>query len=552
MMMPKRSMIKKKAAPSTASSKSSKTPELADFIEKRDYAGAAALLDFQRQAGDESDDTLKWLAYASVHSGDFRKALEMYSTLEKESSDPPEELPLWKACCHFYLGEYTEAEAAAKEGPKCSLQNRILMHTAHKQNDESALMQYHQSLTNSTDDQLSLAAVHYLRGHYTEATDIYKRLVLEHRDDIALNVYVAMCYYKLDYYDVSMELLGVYLPQHPDSAIAVNLKACNSFRLYNGKAAAAELKILSDAGRNIEDDDLIQHNLVVFKQGANALQVLPPLLDFIPEARLNLVIYYLRNDEVQEAYKLLKSMEPSTPQEYILKGVVSASIGQSTGSNEHIKMAQQYFQLVGASASEADTIPGRQCMASCFFLLKQFDDVNIYMKSIKTYMASDDSFNWNHGIALAATKQYKEAEEALLQVQNESFRHEYTYLSWLARCHIQNGKPRLAWELYLKMDSSNESFNLLQLIANECYSTGAYFYSAKAFDVLERLDADPEYWEGKRGACVGVFQQVIAGDERTEALAEILNLLNSTTNPQVEYLTQVMKKWCNEKGIDIM
>ena len=62
-------------------------------------------------------------------------------------------------------------------------------------------------------------------------------------------------------------------------------------------------------------------------------------------------------------------------------------------------------------------------------------------------MASDDSFNWNHGIALAATKQYKEAEEALLTVSSERFRHEYCYLSWLARCHIQNGKPRLAWEL---------------------------------------------------------------------------------------------------------
>ena len=38
---------------------------------------------------------------------------------------------------------------------------------------------------------------------------------------------------------------------------------------------------------------------------------------------------------------------------------------------------------VGASASECDTIPGRQCMASCFFLLKQFDDVNIYLSSVK-------------------------------------------------------------------------------------------------------------------------------------------------------------------------
>ena len=61
----------------------------------------------------------------------------------------------------------------------------------------------------------------------------------------------------------------------------------------------------------------------------------------------------------------MKDLEPTTPQEYILKGVVNASIGQSSGSREHLKMAQQFFQLVGASASECDTIPGRQCMV-CF------------------------------------------------------------------------------------------------------------------------------------------------------------------------------------------
>ena len=32
-----------------------------------------------------------------------------------------------------------------------------------------------------------------------------------------------------------------------------------------------------------------------------------------------------------------------------------------------------------------------------------------------------------------------------------------------------NGKARLAWELYLKMETSGESFSLLQLIANDCY-----------------------------------------------------------------------------------
>lgn len=40
--------------------------------------------------------------------------------------------------------------------------------------------------------------------------------------------------------------------------------------------------------------DLIKHNLVVFRSGEGALQILPKLLDVIPEARLNLIIYYLQ------------------------------------------------------------------------------------------------------------------------------------------------------------------------------------------------------------------------------------------------------------------
>ena len=40
--------------------------------------------------------------------------------------------------------------------------------------------------------------------------------------------------------------------------------------------------------------DLLEHNLVIFRNGEGALQVLPPLIDVIPEAKLNLIIYYLR------------------------------------------------------------------------------------------------------------------------------------------------------------------------------------------------------------------------------------------------------------------
>ena len=52
---------------------------------------------------------------------------------------------------------------------------------------------------------------------------------------------------------------------------------------------------------------------------------------------------------------------------------------------------------------------------------------------------------------------------------SEKIQNDFAYLSWLARCCIMNGKARIAWELYLKMETSGESFSLLQLVANDCY-----------------------------------------------------------------------------------
>jgi intraflagellar transport protein 56 len=157
----------------------------------------------------------------------------------------------------------------------------------------------------------------------------------------------------------------------------------------------------------------------------------------------------------------------------------------------------------------------------------------------------------NHGLALGATRNYKAAEEALLLIHNDAYKAEYTYIGWLARCYIMNGNPRSAWELYLKMTSSNESFNLLQLIANDCYRMGHFLFAAKAFDVLERLDDDPEHWEGKRGACVGVFQLLIAGKASKDDLQDALSMLRNTSNPQVEYIVRIIKKWCKDNSVKI-
>jgi intraflagellar transport protein 56 len=162
--------------------------------------------------------------------------------------------------------------------------------------------------------------------------------------------------------------------------------------------------------------------------------------------------------------------------------------------------------------------------------------------------------------------------KSLLLIENEKLKNEYTYLSWLARCYIRNGRPRLAWELYLKLEHSTESFSLLQLIANDCYKViptvkqenqrnkkfnrmnlkmGHFYYAARSFDILERMDPNPEYWEGKRGSCAGAFQLIVAGHEPRETLREILQLLRNTSSPQAESMFKIMRKWAKDNKVNV-
>ena len=77
-------------------------------------------------------------------------------------------LNLFVAICQFYLQMFPEAEESAMKGPANPLQNRILFHIAHRRGDENKLMLHHQKLTDSHEDQLCLASIHYLRSHFQE------------------------------------------------------------------------------------------------------------------------------------------------------------------------------------------------------------------------------------------------------------------------------------------------------------------------------------------------------------------------------------------------
>lgn len=97
-------------------------------------------------------------------------------------------------------------------------------------------------------------------------------------------------------------------------------------------------------------------------------------------------------------------------------------------------------------------------MASCFFLYRQFEEVLVYLNSIKTYFSNEDSFNFNYAQAQAAAGYFKEAEEAFLTIRNEKYKNDYIYISLLAHC------CKLHIILYLhKVISDILSFSLLKI-----------------------------------------------------------------------------------------
>jgi len=533
-----------------------KAPTFNDCLSIRDFVGAYTVLKHASPTGliQSDEDQQLWSAYCLFHQGNFEGAKDVYlalTSLENTEQNISKDFTDLFAVVYYHLRMFEQAKDAATEGPNTQIKKRILYHAYDKLDRTTKSKDLLKKLSSPIEDQICIAAMHFNHQRYHDAIDIYKRILLDHKDYTAINVYIAMCYFKLDYYDVSLEILSVYLQSFPDSIIANNLKACNHFRLYNREAAEAELKEISSNSNSFSTNDLIKHNKVVFCNGENALHVLPSLIDVIPEAKLNLVIYNLRKEDFDEAECLLVDSTPSTTNERILKGIICATNGQSKGNQEMIKQGQSHFEYVGSSSSECDTIPGRQSMASNYFLLEKFDEANVYFSSIESYMRNDCCFNFNYGVSLAADGNFKQSEEILLRVHDDNYICEFCYMIWLARCFIMNDKPQNAWDMYLKLESASDSYDLLQLIANDCYINGHFLYSAKAFNLLENIEQIPENWEGKRGACLGVFQQVAAAKLKNNTelpykvseIKEVLAMLQASSSTQAENIYNVLNKW---------
>ena len=62
---------KSTASAAAAASGKPKAPDLLDYVNKRDYTGALAVLEFERRSGEESklQELLMWIGYCAFHVG---------------------------------------------------------------------------------------------------------------------------------------------------------------------------------------------------------------------------------------------------------------------------------------------------------------------------------------------------------------------------------------------------------------------------------------------------------------------------------------------------
>jgi len=170
-----------------------KTYTKEEFIRNRDFEGAITLLEHEKLLNKDNQNNQLWLAYSYYHSGDFPKALAIYRNLTKKASYDLN-IHTYIACCLYALTKYKEGLEEAKKGIPSDLNNRVRFHLAFKLGDGNEVLEAHQKLNqNNVPDELSLAALHYLKNEQEEAIDIYKKIFMDKKYD-ALNIYLAMCY----------------------------------------------------------------------------------------------------------------------------------------------------------------------------------------------------------------------------------------------------------------------------------------------------------------------------------------------------------------------
>jgi intraflagellar transport protein 56 len=352
-------------------------------------------------------------------------------------------------------------------------------------------------------------------------------MLQQHPEFLALHVYIAMCQFKLDQFEPSNESVDQYLAVNSDSAVGLNLKACDYLRLFDAEIAQSQIlqiRKFSSATYNFIDS-LIQHNLVVFHNGDDGFNVLPTLVGGVPEARFNLALLYMRENNPAEAYNLLQKFQARDPTEIILRATVWLAYGQLTQESALLEEANETFAEIGDMEVIRDTVPGRQCLATTKFITAEYNETLRILQTIEQQVGETDEFNYNKAMSLALLSRWAEAERYFLLVKNAQYAREIFYTSWLCRCYIKNRKPDKAWSLYADVTQTEDAKTLLQIIATDCYLGGAYFYAMLAYDMLAKIDGDATLRQGMIASAVGVFRDILSRKEQRDRPGDVLSVL---------------------------
>ena len=524
------------------------------FVEERDYVGALTLLDAVVVDNLSDVDRNLWVGYLSSKLGNYNNAKDVYlELLSSSSEDVPKSTNLFLAVAYLYLGQYNEAEQIALSNDDedlVELKTRILLQVAAKTRNETKIAEYRQLLSEtSKEDKLTSAAVDFsIRHRYEDCIETYKSILTSDAVNLALYVYSAMALFKMGLCDESLQALSVYTQTNPGSTNATNLQACCTYHLRNKQAA---LEVLDAQCKTMDENDLVRHNSVVFKNGEGALQTLPGLVGQIPEARTNLAVYYLKQNELDLAAELINEMDADSPHSHLVLGILHAELAKSKGDLTALTKAKENFRIVGQA--EEDTLMGRQAMAQFYFLSRQFEDTIVYLESIEEYLEEDDdkdTYHINLGISLAATGKYKEGLSHLLSVSKTSHKSETEYNLWLIKCYILTNNADEAWECYLQMEDEHISSEILQLIGYDCYKLGGdmFLFSARAFHELLKMDSYQDYTDGLIGSSVGVLKNnLISGENESNSLVEVVNMLEEQSQQKCQDVASSIQNYIDGK-----
>lgn len=518
-----------------------------DYINNRDFSGVSTYLDFlsEELKLDLSKELMLWKGYSLFHMGLYSQAYDVYEKMFMNDQTDGY-LSLYMASCRYYMGEYEKARELAENGPNCDYKTRLMFHISHRLDDNEALLEAHSQLVGTLENQLSLAAIHYLRCNYNEAIDVFQQLLQNNPEYIALNVYIAMCQFKLEQYEISNEYVDKYLTVISDSAIGLNLKSCDYFMLFapeNAESQILQIKKFSSANYSYVDA-LISHNLCVFSGGANCFNVFSSLVDSIKEARFNLIVSYMRNNNPIEASKLLENFVPADVNEHLLKAASLLASGQESADRAQIDEANQIYSSVGEMDDIKDTVIGRQALATSKFIIGEYDKVIKILETIKHLQGDQDEYNYNVGMTYASMSNWNEAIYHFNMVKSDLYTHEIYYQSWLARCYINAKQPEKAWDLYISVTSTESANTLLHIISVDCFNLGLFYYSMKAFDVLSKFSVDLDIKQGLIASSVGCFRDIVSRKESPDKLIEVLSALSN--EPGNEDICSIIQNYMDQ------